>query len=513
MNKTAFTIILSLIVAISLIVAFAIYSITAKGNEEIGKFRAEEIQRLKQYTKDSVDMAYATIENNYKNSMDKIYLEKYYGPRLENIIDVAETILKSKLQAVKNSKMTLAEAQTEAAAEIKTIRYDNGDGYVWITDTTLPYPKMIMHPTEPSLDGQILDDAKYNCAMGKDQNLFTAAVEICQAHGKGFVDYLWPKKTQNGVVPDVPKLAYVRLFPEWDWLLGTANYVDDVISEAVEKTKDNIRKMKYDNGIGSFWISTVSKTDLKMIVYPTVPSLEERLIEGKLKNLFESFIEVCETQNGSGFLEYTWTKPTTGGIIEDAPKISYMRLYEPLGWMVGTDVSIDKIDKALAEKQETIKYEEIMIIIKLVSISVIVILLFWILIRSNAQKKVPATKPAEKEIVSVDKSASTDGNKITRTVAEQIPVLSPEPGTLRTDECVKMVQEISKTLIAEHAKLLAVALQKVPGENALAEVNKLTNQSIEEVTNRAKQEPDETSENTKFKVVNDLNKMVGTTHG
>jgi len=518
MNKTAFTLISSLIVAISLIVAFAIYSITAKGNEEIEKFRVEEIQRLKQYIKDSVDMAYTTIENNYKNSMDKVYLEKYYGPRLKNIIDVAETILNSKVQAVKNGKLTLSEAQAEATAEIKTIRYDNGDGYVWITDTTLPYPKMIMHPTEPSLDGKVLDDAKYNCALGKDQNLFTAAVEICQAHGKGFVDYLWPKKTQDGVIPDVPKLAYVRLFPEWDWLIGTANYVDDVIIEAIEKSKDDIRKMKYDNGIGSFWISTASKTDIKMIVYPIEPSLEEHIIEGKLKNLFESFIDVCEKQNGSGFLDYTWPKPTTGGMIEDAPKISYMRLYEPLGWIVGTDVSIDRIDKALAEKQERVEYEEILIIIKLVSISILVIFLFGILIHirnrsSNvkAQKIVPAeAEPVEKEAVPVEKPTSM-GEPMRMT--EEIPVLraSPEQGTLRTDECVKMVQEISKTLIAEHAKLLAMALQKAPGEAVSNEVNKLANKTIEEVKNRIEEEPTgEPSETTKFKVVTDLNKMVDT---
>jgi len=509
MNKTAFTLISSLILAISLIVAFAIYSITAKGNEEIEKFRSEEIQRLKQYIKDSVDMAYATIENNYKNSMDKVYLEKYYGPRLKNIIDVAETILNSKVQAVKNGKMTLAEAQAEVAAEIKTIRYDNGDGYVWITDTALPYPKMIMHPTEPSLDGQVLDDAKYNCALGKDQNLFTAAVEICQTHGKGFVDYLWPKKTQEGVISDVPKLAYVRLFPEWDWLIGTANYVDDVIIEAIEKSQDDIRKMRYDNGIGSFWISTASKTELKMIVYPNLPSLEEHLIEGKLKKLFESFINVCEKQNGSGFLDYKWPKPTTGGMIEDAPKISYVRLYEPLGWIIGTDVSIDKIDKALAEKQERVEYEEIIIIIKLISISLLVILLFGILIRMRNPSVKEEPEPVEKETETapVEKPSSM-GEPMRMT--EEIPVLrgNPEQSTLRTDECVKMVQEISKTLIAEHAKLLAMALQNAPGAVS-HEVKQLANKSIEEVTNRL--EPTaEPSEETKFKVVTDLNKMVGT---
>ena len=73
--------------------------------------------------------------------------------------------------------------------EIKNIRYDQGTGYIWINDTTLPYPKMIMHPTAPSLDGEVLDDPKYNVAFGTNKNLFQAFVEVCNENGEGFVDY------------------------------------------------------------------------------------------------------------------------------------------------------------------------------------------------------------------------------------------------------------------------------------------------------------------------------------
>ena len=73
--------------------------------------------------------------------------------------------------------------------EIKNIRYDQGTGYIWINDTTLPYPKMIMHPTAPSLDGEVLDNPKYNVAFGTNKNLFSAFVEVCNEDGKGFVDY------------------------------------------------------------------------------------------------------------------------------------------------------------------------------------------------------------------------------------------------------------------------------------------------------------------------------------
>lgn len=286
-TKSLLTFISCLIIAITVILSFTIYSIIAKGNEDIAKYRTEEIQRIKQSLKDYVDFAYATIEANHKNAMNKAYLERYYGRPLTNIIDVAENIIKSKNEAVKKGELTLPEAQAQAAAEIKKIRYDNGKGHIWITDTTRPYPKMIMHPISSSLNGQILDDPKYNSAMGKGQNFYSAAVEISQAHGKGFVNYLWPKQTKEGPIPDVPMLAYTRLFPEWNWIIGTSVYVDDAMIDAIEKSKDQIRQMRYHNGEGVFWINT---THIKMIVDPTHPLLEGQILTDKLKTLFESFV-------------------------------------------------------------------------------------------------------------------------------------------------------------------------------------------------------------------------------
>jgi methyl-accepting chemotaxis protein len=545
-SKTTFTLILSIIGVVALILALTIYNITANGKKEIEQFRAEELQRIKNALKDAVDMAYATLETNHKKSRDKFYLERYYGPRLENIIEVAETILNSKTHAVENGELTLSEAQAQAAAEIKKIRYNDGDGYVWITDTALPYPKMIMHPTDPSLDGKVLNDPKYNCALGKDKNRYSAAVEICYAHGKGFVDYLWPKKTQDGVIPDVTKLAYVRLFPDWKWLLGTADYVDDAVTEAIEKSKDDIRQMRYNNGNGYFWISSATQPYIKMIVHPSKPTLEEQILEGKLKKLFESFVEVCEKKNGSGFHEYTWSKKSTVGfsMTEDVEKISYMRLYEPLGWIVGTDVSLDSLDKAVAEKQKNVEKQTtilmliggIPLFIVFLMIGVLIYMRNSYILNSNVNsqtahvaKPISQSAPVEKPQMNPAANAklqpaSMVGN---RAMTEEIPVLTPtpEPGMLRTEDCVKMVQEISKTLITEHAKILAMAIQRAPQSDfgvykpleVSHEINKLTNkthQTIEEVRKRigGSQEQSQaggSAENAKFKVVSDLNKMVG----
>ena len=122
----------------------------------------------------------------------------------------------------------LSDARQETQAAVKQMRYDDGVGYFWINDTGEPFPRMVMHPTVPALDGQILNDPGYNVAYGTDQNLFQAFVEVCKADGEGFVDYLWPKPTENGLTENQPKRSYVRLFEPWNWIIGTGVYVDAI---------------------------------------------------------------------------------------------------------------------------------------------------------------------------------------------------------------------------------------------------------------------------------------------
>ena len=115
---------------------------------------------------------------------------------------------------------------------------------------------MIMHPTAPSLDGTFLDAPKYNCAMGTDQNLFQAFVDVTLQDGEGFVDYVWPKPTENGLTEEQPKLSFVRKFEPWQWIIGTGVYVDEINSLIDEKHQTLTKNTIQSIGI-SFLISRI----------------------------------------------------------------------------------------------------------------------------------------------------------------------------------------------------------------------------------------------------------------
>ena len=89
-------------------------------------------------------------------------MENQYGPQLTNIIDLAEGIIQENKELLKLGTFTLQEAQQQSVRSISQLRYSNGSGYIWINDTGKPYPKMVMHPTAPTLNGKVLDNPKYN---------------------------------------------------------------------------------------------------------------------------------------------------------------------------------------------------------------------------------------------------------------------------------------------------------------------------------------------------------------
>ncbi|AZD29634.1 methyl-accepting chemotaxis protein [Pseudomonas chlororaphis] len=113
-----------------------------------------------------------------------------------------------------------ATAQKQALSAIRNLRYDQSD-YFWINDLT---PVMVMHPTNPKLDGQ-------NLAAIRDPDgfaLFNEMVAIAKARGAGMVNYRWPKP---GASEPVQKTSYVQLFQPWGWIIGSGVYIDDVQAE------------------------------------------------------------------------------------------------------------------------------------------------------------------------------------------------------------------------------------------------------------------------------------------
>lgn len=469
-NKFSILVIITLIIAVFTLAAVTIISMNRKGAADLEQFRKEETEKRKHALESYVDLAYQSIETKYSNLSDKQFIEKVYGLRLQNTVDLAISVVKEKAEKVHNGEITLEEAQALAIQEINTMRYDNGTGYLWINDATLPYPTMVMHPTLTELDGNVLDDPKFNCAMGKDQNLFQAMAEVSIAHGSGFVDYLWPKPTPDGLIPDVKKLSYVKLFEEWNWVVGTGIYLDDVKADVTNTMIGDIANLRYDNGEGYFWINDIQNPYPTMIMHPTQPELDGRVLDdpkyncelGTDRNFFQVLVEKA-LANGSGFAFYNWPKP---GSDKDEPKLSYVKYFEPLGWVIGTGAYIDNIDAMIAAKKTEIDAQINSLILTVVGVSILLIVIGSLAAHKLAHTLTSAINHIKDKLQDLSEGKSLEKMEVTH-----------------EDEIGDMTQSLNKLVEGMDAYTkFAVAIGKGESDvtfNALSEEDRLGNSLIQ----------------------------------
>lgn len=163
-------------------------------------------------------------------SMERQLMERK-KETIQELTRTAASILLEYHEEATTGRMTTAEAQAEAAARIRLLRYgEDGKDYFWITDMQ---PVMIMHPYRTDLNGQDLSD--FEDLAGK--KIFVEFVNAVRTAEAGYLDYYWQWKDDPQRI--VPKLSYVQAFRPWQWVIGTGIYVEDVRLE-IARTRQNL---------------------------------------------------------------------------------------------------------------------------------------------------------------------------------------------------------------------------------------------------------------------------------
>lgn len=174
------------------------------------------------------------------SSRNEILEEKKLETR--HVVEVAYGVIDHYYSLFTEGHMDEASAKEAAVDAVRSLRYEQNE-YFWINDVSRPFPKMVMHPTVPSLEGKTMDSEKFNCATsiqhgtggnviktGGKMNLFQAFLLVADDKTGGFVSYDWPKPLYGGgVTKEVyPKISYVKKFKPWGWVIGSGIYFDDV---------------------------------------------------------------------------------------------------------------------------------------------------------------------------------------------------------------------------------------------------------------------------------------------
>ena len=116
--------------------------------------------------------------------------------------------------------------------------------------------------------------------------------------------------------------------------------------EAQKMAMQLVKEMRYEEK-DYFWINDMHP---RVLMHPIKPKLDGKDVSGTKdpngKALFVAFVDEVK-RNGAGFVDYLWPKP---GHDQPVAKISYVKGFQPWGWVIGSGIYIDDID-ALFRKE------------------------------------------------------------------------------------------------------------------------------------------------------------------
>ncbi len=153
-----------------------------------------------------------------------------YDDTISGQVDTAIGILRFFNDKAMSGQMTVEEAKKQSADLIRTLRY-GAEGYFWIDTVNGDNVVLLGNDTEGTNRYTLTDVNGYHMVQEFIKN---------GRNGGGFTDFYFPKAGQSEALP---KRGYTKLFSDFNWVVGTGNYIDDITSTSNTTSQEIYRMM------------------------------------------------------------------------------------------------------------------------------------------------------------------------------------------------------------------------------------------------------------------------------
>jgi two-component system NarL family sensor kinase len=186
------------------------------------------------------------------------------------------------VRALRDQGSNTADAQREALRLLSLLSYGD-DGYFFVYDLQ---GRVLMHSRQPDLVGQNLWTLRDLEGQQTIQQLIARA-----RSGGGYVPYLWRKPSSGQMAR---KLGYVVTVPNWDWMIGTGLYLDDIdatMSELDRQAGGHIRTTL-------LWIAGIAALGIGLLTASGVwlNLSEHKVTDAKLRLLARQVVQSQEDE-------------------------------------------------------------------------------------------------------------------------------------------------------------------------------------------------------------------------
>lgn len=163
-----------------------------------------------------------------------VNMMKSYDETISGQVDTAIGILKFFNEEVKAGEMSEDTAKSISSSLIRSLRY-GAEGYFWVDTVEGDNIVLLGNATEGT--------NRYNTTDVNGYHMIQDFIKNAKAGG-GYTDFWFPKAGQTEALP---KRGYTNLFKEYNWVVGTGNYIDTITattnatSETIYKMTNNLR--------------------------------------------------------------------------------------------------------------------------------------------------------------------------------------------------------------------------------------------------------------------------------
>jgi two-component system NarL family sensor kinase len=200
---------------------------------------------------------------------------------LKNYTSIALSSVEHMYQLAEQNNQT---NQTAVADIFKNMLYNGDDGYFFIYDDK---GVAIVHPKEPERVGKNWWD------LESDSGDKIIQILIENAHaGGGFYRYQWLKPSEKN---KASKLGYSIYSKEWQWMLGTGVYLDDVYAQLDNLHQEIDNHINYTKQI--ILIVALSSIFFIFLFGIAVNLNNKKTAEAKISQLGQRIIDVQEEEN------------------------------------------------------------------------------------------------------------------------------------------------------------------------------------------------------------------------
>ena len=315
--------------------AFFSWQHLAEQRASIG--RIEQVARDQMVARLNAEMTSAISFIDFTRSRTEDVLRKSLTEQVDTAMQIVEAI-----HAKESKRLPAAEVKRLIIEALRPVRFYDGRGYYFIDDMD---GQFILLPTAPQLEGKTNLDNRDDTGHYIMRGLIEAARK---PRGEGFSRYRW-------YMPDNPKqmadkLAYVRYFEPYGWLIGTGDYTYKWEAQQQREAIARLRALRFGNSgylglmdrSGTSLLSPAN-ANLEGANFKDMPALER---EG-LSKIFDV------AKNGGGLVSYDWAHPETGKI---SPKTALIRNVEPWGWILVATMFNDELQAVI--NAENTRYAE-----------------------------------------------------------------------------------------------------------------------------------------------------------